>query len=167
MSRNLKIFLSTIFWVPFSFLLWLVFKGYAQSHLIQKIEMCAQTENSIPNMESEQADIAKFVTCLKEKTNPLVWWHLEPERLYQMAKPHTPCQWVGRWQAKRNNMSFAIDLDAYGKYQIDLDSLQNYQHKDQDENSFKGIWSSPSLTGVFKSLCQIFTLKKYSREIDT
>ncbi|MCC6374470.1 MAG: YnfA family protein, partial [Moraxellaceae bacterium] len=53
--------------------------------------------------------------CLKQRNNAVVWWYLDPERLYQMVQPHTPCQWVGRWQAKRgDNLSFAIELTAYG-----------------------------------------------------
>lgn len=146
MSRNLRVFLGVAFWIPFSFFIWIVFKGYANSRLVHSVETCWETGVYLPDSATPQAHIANFVGCLKEQTNPVVWWYLQPERLYQIADPHTPCQWVGTWQAKRDNIAFGIELKANGRFVIDAQDLQSTQT--YDEGSFAGVWSSPQLNRI-------------------
>lgn len=146
MSRNLRVFLGVAFWIPFSFFIWIVFKGYANSRLVQSSEICWQNGVDMPNSAATQAHIANFVGCLKEKNNPVVWWYLEPERLYQIAEPHTPCQWVGTWQAKRDNIAFGMELKANGRFVVEMLSQEEAQL--QHERSFTGVWSSPQLNRI-------------------
>lgn len=147
MSRNLRVFLGVAFWIPFSWFIWSYFKGYTQVKLIQSMEVCSQVMGISLDEAMDKKNVASFVMCLKQRNNAIVWWYLDPERLYQMVQPHTPCQWVGRWQAKRGDaMSFAIELSAYGDFKIVENSLNT--PLSQDEASYQGIWSSPNLTNI-------------------
>lgn len=147
MSRNLRVFLSVAFWIPFSWFVWSFFKGYAHTKLLQNMEVCSQVMGISLGEAIDKKNVASFVMCLKQRNNAVVWWYLDPERLYQIVQPHTPCQWVGRWQAKRgDNLSFAIELTAYGDFKIDDKSLES--KLPQNEDSYQGVWSSPSLDHI-------------------
>ena len=149
MSRNLRVFLSVAFWIPFSWFVWSFFKGYAHTKLLQSMEVCGQVMGISLDEAIDKKNVASFVMCLKQRNNAVVWWYLDPERLYQIVQPHTPCQWVGRWQAKRgDNLSFAIELTAYGDFKIDDKSLES--KLPQNEDSYQGIWSSPSLDHILR-----------------
>ncbi len=147
MSRNLRIFLGVAFWIPFSWFLWSFFKGYSHGQLLQNMEICSREMGVHLAEANDKKNAASFVMCLKGRTHALSWWYLDPERLYQIVQPHTPCQWVGRWQVKRGEtLIFAIELNAYGRYQIDSSTLQSTLA--QDESSYQGVWSSPALNRI-------------------
>jgi hypothetical protein len=149
MRRNLRVFFGVAFWIPFSWFVWSFFKGYAHTKFAERVELCWQSGVDIPSANNAtQPNIANFVGCLKQKTNPILWWYLEPERLFQIAQPHTPCQWVGRWQVKRDSMAFGIELKADGRYVIDVRNFEQVRPVAQNEASFEGVWSSPELNRI-------------------
>ena len=53
---------------------------------------------------------------------------------------------MGRWQAKRDKISFAIELKANGKFKIDDESMAvlNKQEENEYTEGYQGVWSSPS-----------------------
>lgn len=148
MSRDFRLFFRLIFFIPFFFVVFLVFRGYANTQFIQSLERCTSSESgeSPSNVKNEQANMKSFLACLQRSNNPIVWWYIKPKRLNDVLEPHTPCQWVGRWQAKRDKISFAIEIKANGKFMIDSESMAmlNSHSENHYTEGYSGIWSSPN-----------------------
>ncbi|PTQ90299.1 hypothetical protein [Agitococcus lubricus] len=138
-QQQLKIFLRTALYLPVAFVLYVLINAYVMGKFAQTLEHCMQQPLNIHNPEQ----VRGFVQCLQKRSNSWVQWRTKPERYYQATTPHTPCQWVGRWQAKRDDMSFAIELKPDGRYVIDSNSLKSKTETEIEIASFKGVWSSP------------------------
>ncbi|MBH1971910.1 hypothetical protein FK216_10990 [Moraxellaceae bacterium AER2_44_116] len=142
MSRNFSWFLRGIIYIPFCFVLFICFHGYVNYKFTQSLELCY----SKAAMIDESSEMRDFIGCLQENNNSVVRWYMKPERYYNAIQPHVPCQWVGRWQAKRDKISFAIELKANGKFKIDngtMEVLSKQKHNDYTEG-YEGVWSSPN-----------------------
>jgi hypothetical protein len=145
MSNNLRWFFRLAFFVPFFFMAIIFFRGYAVYQFGQSLETCYSGQWKASS-ETQQAEMRQFISCLQENNNLLVRWYIKPERYYEAIQPHTPCQWIGRWQAKREQIAFAIELKANGKFKVDAESmslLHSQQRNDYSEG-YEGVWSSPN-----------------------
>ncbi|MDO9180216.1 MAG: hypothetical protein Q7U16_18135 [Agitococcus sp.] len=148
MGKDFRLFWRFVFFVPFVFFVFTVLRGYAMSKFAQSIEFCSWRLPSAS--KDEQAEMRDFIVCLQKNNNPVVRWYMKPERYYNMIQPHVPCQWVGRWQAKRDKISFAIELKANGKFKIDNDSMEVLTKQQQNDytEGYEGVWSSPSKESI-------------------
>lgn len=145
MSKDVRLFFRLAFFIPFGFFLFIVFRGYANYQFAQSLEQCA-SKYTLSFSKDEQAEMRDFIGCLQNNNNSVVRWYMKPERYYNMIQPHVPCQWVGRWQAKRDKISFAIELKANGKFKIDDESMAVLNKEEENEytEGYQGVWSSPS-----------------------
>lgn len=145
MSKNINVFFRSLFFVPVCFVAFMMFRNYALTQFAQSAQFCQPTIHP-KSVEEEKALAKEFVGCLQKNNRVLVLWYLKPERLTNIFEPHTPCQWVGRWQAKRDKISFAIELKANSTYRIDDESMAALEQLREGEYSegYTGIWSSPN-----------------------
>ena len=122
MSNDVRLFFRLAFFIPFGFFLFIVFRGYANYQFAQSLELCA-SKYTLSFAKDEQAELREFVGCLHKNNNA-----------------------VGRWQAKRDKISFAIELKANGKFKIDDESMAvlNKQEENEYTEGYQGVWSSPS-----------------------